>query len=341
VFTGRDPNMTDAEALARLAAPKTGEVWFPTPRPIPAPSWVPAGDYLADPSIQWFELGTRNGNTIVTYVDPNIQEIFERSPGGVWQWIGSPSAREDVTGGTGVTFGYPEVPLNETVYYDSLTLPSHFALPSGEPLNIYQYDRGGPTFPGQNSGPQPTGTPVDSLGGYTILRFATPVSLVWSDYYGVTAPPGVTYQDMYYVLKTPYGMYIPLFYTPFAELSDITWSVPTTFSSDQYTYVADLNDISCGVWEKDHNTIVTGIPSNQWTPGGVTALGNTVYVPKATNPLVQPLYDAYKASKDAAGQSAESMSAFVGAPGFVGYVMPGTSTWLVYLNGTYSGRAWC
>jgi hypothetical protein len=341
VFTGRNESMTDDEALARVANPKTGETWFSAPKTIGAPSWAAGNPNLDPTSISWFEFGMRAGNTIVGYVDQNIQELFERSQGGTWQWIGAPSARQATMGASGVTFGSAEVPLNETIYYDSLTLPSQFTLPSGEPLEVHENDRGGLAIPGYTVANQPSGTTIDSLGGYSILRYATPVTFVWTGSYGVTAPAGVTYQDLYYMLRTPYGTYIPLFYDPFTGLDAVTWSVPTSFTSDAYSYLADLNDISCGVWEKDHNTIVVGVPAAEWTVGGTTSLGQSVYVPTSSNRLLQPLYDSYAAAKSAAAQPAAGLDAFRTAPAFVGYVIPGTSQWLVYLNGAYSGRAWC
>jgi len=341
IFTGRNPAMTDEEALARIASPKTGETWFSVPKPIAAPSWAAGNPDLDPASISWFEFGMRAGNTIVGYIAENIQELFERSQGGTWQWIGAPSARQAATGATGVTFGSPGVPLNESIYYDSLTLPSRFILPSGEPLEVNQNDKGGLANPGYTVANQPKGTTVDSLGGYSIVRYATPVTFVWTGTYGVAAPPGVTYQDLYYMLSTPYGTHIPLFYDPFSGLDAVTWSVPTSFATDGSSYLADINDISCGVWEKDHNTIIVGVPAAEWTVGGTTSLGHSVYVPTASNRLLQPLYDSYAAAKSKAGQPAASLDTFRTAPAFVGYIIPGTSQWLVYLNGAYSGRAWC
>ena len=340
-FGSRNEAMTDEEALARIANPKTGETWFSAPRPIAVPPWA-AGDSSLDSSfVSWFEFGTRAGNTIVGFVDENIQELFERGPTGTWEWIGAPSARQPVTGASDLTFGFPEVPLNEAVYYDSLTLPAKFTLPTGEPLEVHENDRGGLAIPGYTVASQPSGTQVDSLGGYSILRYATPVSFVWSGVYGVTAPPGVTYKDLYYMLQTPYGTYIPLFYDPFAGFDAVEWSGSTAVTPDPSWYLADLNDISCGMWEKDHNTIVSGVPSTEWVFGGTTDLGESVYIPKATNPLLKPLYDSYVASRATLGGTAASLDAFRAAPAFVGYVIPDGGQWIVYLNGGYSGRAWC
>jgi hypothetical protein len=340
-FAGRNAAMADEEALARIANPKTGEVWFSAPRAIAAPEWAAGDSNLGASFVSWFEFGTRAGNTIVGFVDENIQELFERSPAGTWEWIGAPSARQAVTGASDVTFGFPEVPLNEAIYYDSLTLPAKFTLPTGEPLEVHEYDSGGLAIPGYTVANQPPGTKVDSLGGYSIMRYATPVTFVWSGVYGVTAPPGVTYKDLYYMLHTPYGTYIPLFYDPFAGFDAVTWSVSTTVTSDPSWYLSDLNDISCGMWEKDHNTIVSGVPSTEWTVAGTTTLGESVYVPAATNPLLRPLYDSYVASRAETGGAVASLDTFRGAPAFVGYVVPGTGQWIVYLNGSYSGRAWC
>jgi hypothetical protein len=240
-----------------------------------------------------------------------------------------------------VTFSSPDVPLNEAIYYDSVTLPSKFTLPTGEPLMVREYDRGGLASPGYTVADQPTGTTVDSLGGYSIVRYTTSVNFVWSSVYGVTAPAGVSYQDLYYMLRTPYGTYIPLFYDPFAGFDAVTWSTSTTITSDPYWYLSDLNDISCGAWEKDHNTLVAGVPSTAWSVAGKTTLGESVYFPKASNALIEPLYDSYVASREESGGAIASLDTFTTAPAFVGYIIPGTGQWLVYLNGKYSGRAWC
>lgn len=341
VFTHRDPGMTDAEALARMANPRTGERWFGEPRAIAAPEWLPAGDYYRSADVHWFELGTRGDRTIVGFADPNVSELFERSSDGSWEWIGSPSAKEEVLGGSGATFGYPDVPLNEHIYYDSITLPASFDFPGGGTLAVPEHDRGGPANPGYTVVSQPNGTTIDSIGGYDIRRYTQPVSFVWSEYYGVTAPPGVTYTDVYYMLATPYGMYIPLYWYPFGGLGDVDWNVPTTFQNDEFSYIADLNDIACGAWERDHNTRVTGIAGSQWTAAGASADGVPVYEPKAANPLVEPLYEAYAAKTEQYSEPTVSIGEFVAAPGFVAYQDPGSGEWFVYLNGTYSARAWC
>ena len=338
---GRNVAMADEEALARIANPKTGEVWFSAPRPIAVPAWAAGDSSLGSEFVSWYEFGTSAGKTIVGFVDGNVQELFERGPGDTWEWIGAPSARQPVTGASDLTFGFPEVPLNEAIYYDSLTLPTEFTLPTGEPLEVNDFDKGGLANPGYTVNDQPVGTTVDALGGYAVIRYSTPVSFVWSSVYDVTAPPGVTYQDFYYMLSTPYGTYIPLFYDPFAGFGAVKWSVPTSVASDPAAYLADLNDISCGAWERDHNTLVAGVPATEWVVGGETILGERVYTPKATNPLLQPLYDSYVASREAMGGSAASLEDFRSAPAFVGYAIPGTGQWIVYLNGAYSGRAWC
>ena len=120
---GRNSAMADEEALARIANPKTGEAWYAAPRPIPVPDWAADDSSLGSEFVTWYEFGTRAGNTIVGFVDGNIQELFERGARDTWEWIGAPSARQPITAASGVTFGYPEVPLNDEIYYDSLTLP--------------------------------------------------------------------------------------------------------------------------------------------------------------------------------------------------------------------------
>lgn len=342
-FTRRDPGMSDGEALARLATPATGEVWFPTPVKIPTPSWA-LGDPLLDQEwASWYELGTRGDSTIVGFMQENIVDIFERSPGGTWQWLPYPSARQAVTGDAAGSYGYDAVPANTTVYYDSLTLPAEFTLATGEPLLVPDGDRGGLYIPGFDVGSGPVGTTLDTVGGYSILRYAIPVTFVWSTVYSdVEAPDGLDYSDTFYMLRTPYGTFIPLRYDAFGALTDVTWTIATRLTVDAASaYAADLNDIGCGTWERDHNTAVEGSADADWVQAGTNARGEPVYIMATTNPLADPLYASYVHIKTERGESVRTFADFLRAPAVVGYRSPDTRAWLAYLNGAYSARSWC
>jgi hypothetical protein len=332
--------MTDLDALGRLVAPLTGETWFDSPREIATPSWAVGDEYLDQEGTAWYELGIRGNSTIVGFKFDAVEELFERAGDGSWQWIAFPSARNEITS-TADTFGFEEVPTNATIYYDSLTLPAAFILPSDEPLLVPEYDWGSVEVPGRESLALTDGEVVDQFGGYQVVRFGFPSRWIWSDPYPVTAPEGLTYEEFFYVLATPYGMVIPLEYSPIGELPDITWTISTSVATDGYTSLADINDVGCGPRDSDHNTTVFGTSSADWQLAGTAPGGAKAYIPTMTNPLTQPMYDAYSAYQEGMGEAPVSMAQFINGPALIGYKSPGTSDWVVYLNGAYSGRAWC
>ncbi|MCJ7826863.1 MAG: hypothetical protein MUP36_01280, partial [Demequinaceae bacterium] len=296
--------------------------------------------YLDQDWVTWYELGIRGSRTIVGFSADALQEIFERAGDGTWEWIPFPSARAAMTP-TADSFGYDEVPTNTSIYYDSLTLPDAFTLPTGEPLITPDYDWGTVEIPGRGSDLPADGDIVDRVGGYQVMRFAEAARWIWSDVYPVTAPVGLTYEEFFYVLATPYGMYIPIEYAPLGELTDISWTIQTNIPMAGYTSLADLNDIGCGPRDSDHNTTVFGALASDWVQAGTTTSHERVYVPTTANPLTQPMYDSYQAYKEGFGETPVSLDQFINGPALIGYKAPGTGDWVVYLNGAYSGRAWC
>ena len=334
--------MSDTEALARMASPTTGERWFATPRKIATPSWAAGDAYLDQDWTAWYEIGTRGSSTIVAFEATAVSDIFERAADGTWQWIPFPSASDELTP-TAPTYGFDVVATNRMIYYDSMTLPTEFTLATGEPLQITVGDLGSAEFPpGVDPATAPTGTLVAAVGGYQIRRYQEPARFVWPDVEPVSAPVGVTFADLYYVLTTPYGMFTPLVYKPFGGIADIHWSIPiTTAPSDSMAYLADLNDIGCGERDRDHNTVVIGSLDSDWVIAGTSAHGESIYIPGPDNPIVDPMYQTYSAFATAAGKTPVSVTAFRNAPALVGYKSPNIGKWLVYLNGIYSARSWC
>lgn len=341
-FDRRDATMSDAEALDRIEHPQTGETWFTTPVAIAAPPWAVGDDYLDQGGwTQWFELGTRADRTIVGFQSVTVANFFERDATGGYEWIAFPSAKDDPAT-TILWDDFIDVPKNTTVYYDSLALPSQIVLPSGEPLIVPQYDHGSFEAPGMGATELPSGTVVETVGEYQITRIVVPTDWIWSGPYSVTAPAGLSYSDLYYVLTTPYGMYIPVMYNPIGSLEDITWHVPNTVAEDGETArLVDLMDVGCGEHDSDHNTIVVGTAPSDWVVAGTSARGETLYVPTVDNPLVEPMYEAYVQAQEMFDVTPVSETAFLGAPALIAYQTPVSGELVVYLNGAYSGRAWC
>lgn len=333
-FRKRDPEMTDAQALARLDNPGTREFWLTTPREIPVPLWAEKDPLWDNDLSTWWELGRRGTSTIVGVGYPGLEEFFEIDADGNWTWVLFPSPREAALVTQSVGEGAVGVTPNSFIYYDTLSLPLTITLVSGEPLLTPFTGWGFPTLP--EDATRATATPVRSVGDYQLARYQRPVAWVWSQVYDVASPTAVNFRDVFYVLETPYGMIIPLTYSPFGILEDVDWTVTTDFGRD--AYLVDLNDIACGIWDTDHNTVVDGLVNSDWKAAGVNPRGDTVYVPSSTNPLIAPMHEVYRQANP---RSKVSLDAFAAAPALVGYYSRDIGAWVVYLNGTYSGRAWC
>ncbi len=340
-FDGRNPGMTDDEALARVEHPSTGEIWFSTPHQISTPAWAVGDDYLDQEGwTEWFELGTRGDRTIVGFQAVTLSGFFERDTAGNYEWIAFPSAKDDPAAPLWDDFA--AVPKNTVVYYDSLSLPTQLVLPTGEPLAVPQYDRGSFEAPGMGATELPAGDVIKTIGAYQVTRIVVPQNWIWSGPYTVTAPAGLSYSDLYYVLTTPYGMFIPLEYNAFGSLADVSWTIPDTVAADgDMVRLADLMDVGCGEHDSDHNTAVTGTTPADWVAAGTSSRGETLYIPAPGNPLVVPMYGAYTQSQETFGLTPVSQTAFLNAPALIAYQAPDSSSLLVYLNGAYSGRAWC
>ena len=123
--------------------------------------------------------------------------------------------------------------------------------------------------------------------------------------------------------------------------SDVTWNITVSLDSDTGVYMADVMDSACGLWDHDHNTVLIGILDTDWIQAGTTSRGERVYVMTETHPLAAPMYLTYVAATESAGQTPRSFEQFTDAPGIVGYKSSDADAWIAYLNGAYSGRAWC
>jgi hypothetical protein len=334
--------MSDIEARERIESPQTGEVWLPSPIAIATPPWAAGDEYLDQEGwTMWFELGSRGDRTIVAFQAITVNGFFERDMAGNYEWIAYPSPQDDPTQAP-LFEDFSAIPKNTTVYYDSLALPSQILLPTGEPLSIPLGDYGSAQTPGMGEIELPSGDVVMSIGDYQVTRVVVPQNWIWSGPYSVTEPAGLSYSDLNYVLTTPYGMFIPLEYNALGSLADVSWTIPDTVAADaEMVRLADLMDVGCGEHDSDHNTIVTGTAASDWVVAGTSARGETVYIPAADNPLVEPMYGAYAQAQVQFDNLAVSQPDFLNAPGLIAYRTPVSGDLIVYLNGAYSGRAWC
>jgi hypothetical protein len=341
--------MTDAEALLRITEPQTGEKWFGTAAPIPAPTWPPGKEFNNEGG-QWFELGTRGDATIVgVSTFAGIDQFFERGPDGSYTWIVAPSPRE-----AGRTVAAPEkndpFTYDGHTYYDSLALPTSLPLPSGDILDATFDDTYGVPDVHERDWFDHRGetrSTAGEFGGFKIVRYESPAPFVWSEHYDVTAPTGLSYVNWYYLLHTPWGTEVALGYTPFGTLDDVKWSqsYPTRAPSatpGRPSTLVDLNDSECGgVWAHDHATVVQGLRDTDWVVAGASAQGRKVYLPTAGNRLLAAMYQTYAAHASMAGTKPLSQDEFVLNRALVAYKTPSTGSWVVYLNAELSARTGC
>ncbi|MCM0639865.1 hypothetical protein [Cellulomonas wangsupingiae] len=132
----REDDVDDATALARLSAPRTGEVWS-TPARVAAP--VPVS---GDTPLDWYEVGTRGDARVYAVTrgtdarddldvwldDPRVT-LYELQDATL-RHIACPSARpSDACGPDGVEG--VDAQRDEDTFYDSLTPPRRIALPDG------------------------------------------------------------------------------------------------------------------------------------------------------------------------------------------------------------------
>ena len=350
--TGRNPTMTDAEALERITDPQTGEKWFGTAKTIAAPGWAAESQILSQEGVHWYELGTRGSNTIVGVASSaEIDLIFERGPNGAHRQIDYPSPRQPAT--------TPKFPAEEfgvahdrVTYYDSFALPQQLELPSGDPVELgsttsYGVDPAGEFLLGHRGETASSGGRISS---FEILRYDSPGTFAWSEFYDVAAPAGVSVVNWYYLLRTPWGTEIPLGYDPFGTLADVTWDAAYPMAApdparEDSGYLTDLNDSGCGPWDHDHVTVVRGLPDSAWVAAGTSKRGKKVYLPATNNPLLAVMYKLYTKHlvADAQGPTPQPLSQqeFVAHRGLVAYKTPATGNWVVFLNSALSARAWC
>ncbi len=352
--TGRNPSMTDAEALARMTDPQTGEHWFGTLKKIAAPAWARSNEFLGQEWTNWYELGTRGAATIVgAATNAEVDLIFEREPDGSYLQIDYPSPRESGTDPESTAQDYG-VAHDRVTYYDSFAMPEHLALPSGDPLEAemnggYGVDPAGDRLGGHKG---ETASSGGRFGSFEIVRYDSPGNFVWTQAYPeVASPTGLSYENWYYLLRTPWATEIPLWYRPFGAITDVTWDqahpVPASDpASEGVQYLTDLNDSGCGDWDHDHVVVVRGLTDADWVAAGTNKRGQSVYLPTKGNHLLATMYRLYaehswRVTGDKPDGDPLNRDEFVLRPGLVAYKTPSTGSWVVFLNGRLSARAWC
>lgn len=292
--------------LARFIEPTTGEKWFETPKPIANQGYltVETPEYYGDTDPSklaeamksmapvYSEIGTRGGNTIVMALAQGelggpYPQIFERSEDGKVTYIALPSAsmtlddnsrqyqKEALTKKVAV--------FDETVHYDSLTVPAKLNLENGEHAARTQY--GG------------IGHPVTPLEGVTKSLMAT---LGESKLYRVEkAYSDTKLTNISYEISLPVGLTVSLDYQPNTlSLEKYTWTNGDKPTVVDYRGVQSFDTLA-GIARGCGGTTNSVTRSDELKVSDLVAVGKTdkgreVYMPKDPNAtLLIKAYEEY------------------------------------------------
>ena len=331
LYEGRNPKMSDAEALARSEAPATGEVWLAAAKAAHPGKWSkdPFWDGF-DGSPVWMLVGSRDGNDILT--ERNNGYLVEVSSDGTPRLIVAPRPDQP-----GVSDGddYP-IDVDTVVYYDSLALPAVFTTSEGVVLNPRQAWGAAAAFadPSLNSV-----SAVTSFGTNALLRSSRPSdNESWGT--GVANVLNGSTTDVRYLISTPYGatLYVPLDVAP---IGSIEWSEPS--ASGKEPPLIDFFDQDCEV-TPGPAVAITANAAGPWDVVGTSPTGD-VMAPTASSKLAHAMYANYKdvfpyLSGDGP-TPVLSYTDYLKAPAFVAVASADPDLWWLLLNKDLSARAWC
>ncbi|MGW6130351.1 hypothetical protein ACWFNE_10020 [Cellulomonas sp. NPDC055163] len=221
----RAEQIDDATVVARIAAPRTGEVWTGV---VPAPPDVQA--MLSPDPFTWtvYHVGHRGDAQIYSAVDLSMMEhggamvvaVFEVDAAGA-RTVSCPSARAGDPCAERMELGWST--HDPETFYDSLTLPQHLALPGGWTLTT-THSLARASAPWQVFGTRDAfldGAPpvrvLRDLGALQVVEVTRP-----------DGPPGFT--NLSYGVQTPLGSVFVLdpADAPGGDHAAITWDDGTT-----------------------------------------------------------------------------------------------------------------
>ncbi|UZN02108.1 hypothetical protein [Cellulomonas sp. S1-8] len=275
----REAEIADATVLARLSAPRTGEVWTTPQRVDPLLAARPR-----EAADDWYLVGHRGAADIYATTGSTASltegEIFlyrlhvalYEHEAGVLRRIVCPSAR---TGDAcSPRAPDPAVEDDSATFYDTLTPPRTVRLPGGYTV------RTGATWttdgePMGDMGWVVLGHDVRLLadlgGGLQVVERTVPAD--------PEAPEGL--RTVQFALRLPYGALVDLAQAdvPGGDSATITWDDGVSRADDSPwdSRTAPPGGRSCGSGMFSAQT--AGFDPSAWTPAGRTSDGRTVYTP--------------------------------------------------------------
>ncbi|WP_421740365.1 hypothetical protein [Cellulomonas sp.] len=273
----RAESVDDATVIARLSAPRTGEVWQ---TPVPAPEM--ASSLLGE---DWYDdlyrVGTRGDAVIYAafasegYVDLPVDALIEVDPDGA-RLIACPSARSGDPCAPENSNLAASVVRDEVTFYDTLTLPHAIDLGGGYVVRTTS-TTSSPTFRDvygvRGEGTLPSRS-LKSLGA---------LSLVTDEFESY----GAQVSSFRFAVRTPFGSLLVLAPgdVPGGDFSAIRWN--QGFAPDPSAYESEVavapavNGCYGARFSRDTDHVAA-----QWRVAGATAEGVRVYVPvEGGNPI--------------------------------------------------------
>ena len=329
-YEGRNPSMSDEEALARAASPATGEVWLDEPQEVEPGAWSDDeffSGYWDAPT--WYLVGHRGDSQILSMGRSGY--LVEVAENGEPALVIAPRPDQDP-----VTVDVSGVPIAVAtdVYYDSLALPATVATPEGTVLDLRA------DVSRLMEQPLHEVSTIGPVAGSRLVRdTAEPYTEAWGS--DVDDLLGGKVRSVTYFIETPYGA---LLQPPLNPLSSgVQWNQGNGDMGD--AGFVDFFDQTC---ENSlmYATALDPETGGEWVEAG-TVGDRPVLVPASSNTLGNAMYATWRQWAADFGDGMRvsdtitSLEEYLSAPAFVAVPTDDPDTWWLLLNQELSARAWC
>ncbi len=269
----------ESEELKRFITPTTGEKWLAEPKKVGDLGYL--NPELGERSVEYYEVGERNGKTIYISVEQVLGEridLYEKSSDGTVTVLVRPDGKavynEDDENWQKDNFA-PNIKIDKTTYYDSLTIPQD-GLDIG---NDYMVTR--PSYPTLGDLVRPES---DAAGTYTDIETYGDSKLQRYEY----KYPDTSLTSQGYSIILPTGTRVGLDHVPLeTSLDQYKWSAGDSYIDDDIAAISRgcgsrLAAITIADTVKDADTVKVG-----QSPSGK----NVYHLASADHPIITKAYE--------------------------------------------------
>lgn len=267
--------------LKRLAEPTTGETWYKEPKELPLLGYFDTS-YEKETAewVKYFEVGTRGTAMIIkarVYNAGETNYLFEKSDTGKVSLVLHPNANATYSSQydkMGEDFS-PNITINATQHYDSLSVPAELSLENSEALILPEWPTVGNSLPTNASGVKTT--LIKTFGGSKLVKYEKT--------YADTKLTAISYRVL-----TPVATEITMTYIPISEdFSGMVWDNGTNVSGK---FGGIVRGCGSGVSVSRGDELT----KQDLVPAGKTAKGQQLYHFKDPNNTI--LQKAYQETKE-------------------------------------------